>query len=161
VTADFPVGIAISLLAAWVFLLLCPGAAADEPARKPAVHVSADQLTVDHGRKQALFKGRVAVKYGALELRCAELQVGYGEDGQVQSLRALGGVVVEKQGARAEAATARLDVSQGLLVLEGRPVLTRGPHRIQGQRIEVDLDAVEIRVLGARGRFQLALEPGR
>jgi lipopolysaccharide export system protein LptA len=59
--------------------------------------------------------------------------------------------------AHATAAIGRLDARQGLLVLEGSPVLVRGPHRLEGRRITVHIDSGELDVERARGTFQLEL----
>jgi len=139
--------------------LLVGGAAAlaDDPAASSSVDVRPDSLQVDHQAREALFEGNVEAVYGKLQLRCDRMRVSYTEEGTVSELFAEGHVSVKRADARATAQSARLAAGQGLLVLQGKPVLFKGPHRIEGSRVEVHLATGEIRVVDARGQFQLDL----
>lgn len=119
------------------------------------VEVEADRLQIDHRRGTARFDGNVRATYGKLQLSCATMEVGYDDAGNVTALKATGDVVVLRGAARATAAVARLDARQGLLVLEGRPVVVQGANRLEGQRITVRLADGRLDVVGARGKFQL------
>jgi lipopolysaccharide transport protein LptA len=123
----------------------------------PTVEVEADRLRIDHHQRSAVFEGHVRARYGDLTLSCDAMSVSYDDEGAIVALRASGRVVVVRPGARATAATGRLDARQGLLVLEGGPVLVRGPHRLEGQRIAVHLSSGRLEVEKARGTFKLDL----
>jgi lipopolysaccharide transport protein LptA len=136
---------------------------ASAPAQKAPdrVEVEADRLTIDRGRHSARFAGKVVARYGALTLTCDEMTATYDERGAIASLEARGRVGVRRGDATAEARSARLDVKRKTLVLEGAPVVTRGPHRLSGKRVEVRLDTGAVEVLEARGTFAFPLEGGR
>jgi len=144
------------LLAVLAVLAVPPGGAlADGADRPPKVQVESDRLRIDHRARTAAFSGNVRARYGELDLSCDSMDVAYGEDGAVVSLRANGGVTVRRGEATATARTARLDARLGLLVLEGGPVLTQGQHRLEGARITVALATGEVDVERARGIFQM------
>jgi lipopolysaccharide export system protein LptA len=117
--------------------------------------VQADRLRVDHGRREARFEGHVRAVYGDLELSCDLMEVSYDERGGVTALRASGHVSVRRGAARATGERAQLDAGRNVLVLEGGPVLTEGPNRLEGSRITVDLASGKLEVTEARGVFRL------
>jgi lipopolysaccharide export system protein LptA len=145
--------------AAALVAALAPAATGGDQVR--SVQVEADRLQIDHQRRSATFEGNVRARYGELALQCDSMQVSYDDRGAVVALRATGGVTVRRGDARATANSGRLDARQGLLVLEGSPVLVRGPHRLEGERIAVHLASGRIEVERARGVFQLDLGNGR
>ena len=125
------------------------------------VEVEADRLTIDRGSRTARFEGSVVARYGALTLSCDEMTATYDERGAIASLEAKGRVGVRHGDVAAEARFARLDVKRKTLVLDGSPVVTRGPHRLTGKRVEVRLDTFAVEVLEARGSFAFPLEGAR
>jgi lipopolysaccharide transport protein LptA len=141
-------------------LLVLGGAAAGQRAAA-RVEVTADRLLIDQGRRTARFEGSVVAHYGDITLTCAEMTATYGEGGAIAALEARGRVTVRRGDAIAEAGSARLDANGKLLILEGAPTVTRGPHRLSGKRIAVHLDSGAIEVVEARGTFSLPLGDGR
>jgi lipopolysaccharide transport protein LptA len=127
----------------------------------PKVEVEADRLRIDHRQRRASFEGNVRARYRGLVLTCQQMEVSYDEGGAVVALRASGKVVVTRGEARATAARGRLDARQGLLVLEGGPVLVQGGHRLEGARIVVHLAGGQLEVERARGSFQIDLGGGQ
>ena len=122
------------------------------------VEVEAERLTIDHTRHTARFVGSVVARYGELTLTCDEMTAAYDERGAISSLEAKGRVGVRRGVAMATAGSARLDVKRKILVLEGAPTVTRGPHRLSGKRVEIRLDTGAVEVLEARGTFAFPLE---
>ncbi|MDD5306107.1 MAG: LptA/OstA family protein [Deltaproteobacteria bacterium] len=129
-------------------------------APETAAEVQADRLRVDHGRREARFEGHVRAVYSGLELSCDLMEVSYDERGAVTALRASGRVAVRRGEARATGERAQLDARQGVLVLEGRPVLTQGANRLEGTRITVHLASGKLEVTEARGFFRLGPATG-
>jgi lipopolysaccharide export system protein LptA len=117
--------------------------------------IKADTLSVDHEKRTAHFEGNVRGTIGVLSVRCARLDITYNDVGEVVSLVAVGGVAVSHRTSTAVCRTARLDAEKGVLVLEGSPVLTRGPHRLEGRRITLHLKSGRLQVDDARGKFSL------
>ncbi len=135
-------------------------------AQKPGpvqgtAEIRSDRLKIEHALKRALFEGNVRAHWRELVLECDDMNVSYDEEGNITSLRATGNVVVRRGGARATAKTARLDARQGLLVLDGKPILVQGPHRLEGSRILVHLKSGRIEAIDAKGTFSLGNEASR
>jgi lipopolysaccharide export system protein LptA len=133
-----------------VLQLMSHGSTADE-----MVEIKADLLEVNHEAKTARFEGHVRGTIGAIAVRCELLALTYDEVGEINTLRASGGVTVVHESNSATASVARLDAKRAVLILEGRPVLTRGPHRLEGSRIEIHLKTGRLDVLEAKGKFSL------
>jgi lipopolysaccharide export system protein LptA len=146
-------------LVALIAAIVCGGAARGQGA-PDRVEVEAERLTIDRTARSARFVGKVVARYGELTLTCDEMTAAYDDRGAIAALEAKGKVGVRRGDATAVAASARLDVKRKLLVLEGAPVVTRGPHRLAGRRIELRLDTGAVEVLEARGSFALPLAGG-
>jgi lipopolysaccharide transport protein LptA len=140
---------------AFIFVLVFSHTVVAQGLNKGAAEISSDKLEVDHGKKHALFSGHVHAVYNDLTLDCDKMGITYDDKGAVVALHAQGGVVVVRGAARATASTARLDAKQGLLVLEGKPTLAQGSHRLFGKRIAVHLTSGKLEVLEASGTFTL------
>ena len=128
-----------------------PGAVRGEETAE----VKADQLFVDHEKKSAHFEGHVRATVGVLKVSCDRLDLTYDASGEIVALVASGGVTVTHTSSTAVAGTARLDAKKGILILEGNPSLTRGPHRLQGSRIAFHLETGRLEVDDAKGTFSL------
>jgi lipopolysaccharide transport protein LptA len=124
------------------------------------VDIQADYLAVVHEKKTATFKGHVRAVFGRIRLTCAKMTVRYNDKGEAASLDARGNVTVLTEDAEASAGLARLDVDRGILVLEKNPVVAKGPHRLKGSRIEVQLKTGRVEVSDAKGTFRLKPEAG-
>lgn len=135
----------------WCFLSLFSGRVLAEDK----VQISADRLEVNHKESRALFVGRVRATFGQLRLECQNLQVRYNEAGQVSHLEAAGSVSVKREDTSATAGRATLNVNRAILVLEGNPKVARGPHKLSGVRITIELSTGRMDIEHARGTFEL------
>lgn len=138
-----------------LFCLSVAGLAAGEGIDRGMAEVHSDRLQVDHAKRHARFEGNVRATHGDLRVRCDQMELTYNPKGEVVSLTANGNVVVTRSGTRAEAHRAKLAAKQGVLVLEGDPILVRGENRLAGQRITVHLKDNRIDITEARGTFKL------
>ncbi|MCU0661246.1 MAG: LptA/OstA family protein [Myxococcota bacterium] len=128
-----------------------------QSAAADKVEISADRLEVRHSEGRASFEGHVRAFFGKLRLECASLQVRYDDAGQVSHLAAKGPLSVYKGDMSATAQRAALDVGRGVLVLEGNPRLTSGPHKLSGERVTVHLETGQMEIERATGTFELPL----
>lgn len=138
-----------------LLLRAIPSAAEDDGRGLEEAAVNADRLEIDHKLMRARFSGNVRATYGELKISCDEMSVSYDEDGRIAALNAKGKVMVTRGDASARASSARLDAGQDLLILEGNPVLTKGPNQIQGERIEIHLKTGKLEVANAKGKFKI------
>ena len=138
-----------------VFCLLAAGLAEGKGLDQGTAEVQSDRLEVDHEKRHARFEGNVRATHGDLRVRCDRMELTYSIKGEVVTLTADGNVVVTSYRTRAEAHRATLAAKQGVLVLEGNPILVQGENRLAGQRITVYLKDNRIDITQARGTFKL------
>lgn len=122
---------------------------------KETAQIDADNLRVDHAKKEARFEGNVHAEIGVLDVTCHTLALNYDDEGNIIRLVAAGGVTVVHEGTKAVASHAALNAKAKILVLTGDVVLTRDGHRLEGKRIEIHLRTGRIDVAQARGTFVL------
>ena len=125
------------------------------PGPSREAEVTSRRLEVDNKARIARFIGDVRASYTGLEISCQEMTVAYESEGEISSLKATGGVLVERGDVLARADFATLDAKRGVLVLEGRPSLKKGGSTLQGSRIEMGLSDGRLQVVDARGTFKL------
>ena len=107
------------------------------------VDVTADRIEVQDRSDRAIFAGNVHVRQASLTLDTARLTVAYSSGGgiQIQRLDASGGVVVRSPSETARGDFGVYDLERRLITLVGDVQLNRGPSRISGSRLVIDLDS--------------------
>lgn len=104
------------------------------------VEVSADNLQVDQDTGTAVFSGNVVIGQGALRLSAAKVEIVYGDSsGDIDRLKAEGGVTFVTDTEAAEADAADYDLVNGQLVLSGNVLLTQGASAISAERMAINL----------------------
>ena len=111
---------------------------------QPELVVSADRSSWTLSEGKAVFEGAVKATRGGLSLHCERLEVSHGEDGQVDTAMASGGVEIRRDSWLARGATASLDQTTGRLVLTGSPRLEEAGNVLVGERIVVSLEGEEV-----------------
>lgn len=132
--------------------LLLVALLAPPPVKSAPVDITAARLELDQKAGTARFEGDVEVRQGALTLRCAALSARSAE-GQIVSLTADGGVVLEGDGWTARAARAEWDRAAGRLVLTGDPRISRGGDTLRGARVLIWPADQRVVIEQARGRL--------
>ncbi|MCP4600832.1 MAG: hypothetical protein GY847_09925 [Proteobacteria bacterium] len=151
----------IKILAALTFCIALPVLAESGGLGQGTAEVQSDKLKVEHNLRRARFEGNVQAVWGGLNLKCDRMEISYDDKGEVISLKAEGRVTVTRDKATATASSARLDTRQSLLILEGKPVLVQGAHRLEGARIAIHLKSGQLDVIEAKGRFKLGKDGNR
>ena len=105
------------------------------------IDVSADRIEVQDRADRAIFAGGVHVTQGELTLETQRLTVAYSSSGgvQIQRLDAAGGVTVKSPSETARGNFGIYDLDRKLITLIGSVELVRGPNKIFGQRLTIDL----------------------
>lgn len=107
-----------------------------------AVEVEADSLEMDQATGAATFRGNVRIAQGELTLTAGEVVVVYAEGSrEIARLDATGGVTMTTPTDEASAATARYDLANGVLVLDGDVQLVQGATTLSAATVTVDLDS--------------------
>jgi len=109
------------------------------------VEITADELTVDQSTGTAVFIGNVIAGQGELRLSAGRVQVEYGREGgqqtgDIERLRASGGVTFVNGDEAAEAKEAVYSIGDGEIVMTGDVILTQGPNALAGDKLTVDLN---------------------
>ncbi len=104
------------------------------------LQITAARSTWDLKGRTARFDGDVAVTRGDVTLRCATLEVRYGDGETVDTVVATGGVTVDRGARHAPAARAELVGKTGKITLTGEPRLSEGVNVLVGERIVLWLD---------------------
>lgn len=140
-----------TLVLAWLLLALAAASARAQTgisAHDPTlpIEITADRLTVEQARRQAVFAGNVEAVQGEVTLRADRLVVHYeleqgGTAGRaIRRIEAEGDVVLASPEESARADRAVYDVVAGTIVLEGSVILTRGEDVVRGGRLDIDLN---------------------
>ena len=122
------------------------------------LNISAARSTWELATHRATFEGGVEVAHGGFTLSCEGLVVQHTPEGEVVSAEASGGVVVSREGLRAEGRVATLDLREGAVVIEGGAVITQGPSRVEGERVLLHMTDERVECEGCRmvvGDFSL------
>lgn len=131
------------------------------------IEITADALEVSEAESRATFTGDVVAGQGALRLSAERLLVWYGgggggeegPGGDIDRLRAEGGVFLSSGEEAAEGEWAEYDVPAGTMTMGGGVILTQGDNAIQGERLTIDLNAGTGRMEG--GRVRSVFSPAR
>lgn len=110
----------------------------DEP-----VEVTSERLEVDQNAGIATFIGDVIVVQGQMKMTAPRVRVEYstGDDGQIDTMHATGGVTMVNGEERAEGEDAVYEVDVGTVVMTGDVIVTQGKNVLAGERLFVDLDS--------------------
>lgn len=133
------------------------------------VDIEADRSELFGRDDAALYIGNVHVAQGQLDLFSERLHVFYSlpegaANPEVHRLDATGNVRLESPSENASSDWGVYDVTERLITLGGNVVLTRGDSRLEGERLEIDLETGVAKLDGkttenrsgrVRGRFVL------
>lgn len=138
-----------ALLAATLYAPIC--ALAAEPASKNVpTAVTSERMQYDAGKQRVVFEGNVHVKRPDFEIWSSRLTLhlkkkdgaaekkgtpGGLDAGEVDRIVAEKNVRMEHEGKRGECQTATYTTSDGLLVMEGNPVLYDKENVVKGEKI--------------------------
>lgn len=145
-----------------VVICASAGLAADGDA--VPTRITSDVMRVEQGGARVVFTGNVVVTRPDMVIRSRTLTVfvpakdagdaaatGPGQ-GRIERIVAQGDVRIEREGRRGEAAKATWHEDQGLLVMEGDPVLREGDNAIAGEVIKIWIRDGRSEVVGGKDK---------
>jgi lipopolysaccharide export system protein LptA len=105
------------------------------------IELDAARLEVQDRADRAVFTGTVKVRQAQLTLETERLTVAYssGSGVQIDRLDAAGGVIVRSPSETARGNFGIYDLNRKLITLIGDVELVRGPNRLGGSRLVIDL----------------------
>lgn len=137
--------------------------------REQPIHISADSAELDDRTGVALYRGRVHLVQGSLEIEARQLRVETDAEG-IKRLEAQGDPALYRQRtqpreplARGRAATIEYRVRDRLVVFQGQAHLERAQDRFSGARIEINTRSNLIKARGgaqdANSRVRMVIQP--
>lgn len=121
--------------------------------------ITADRLTFDYQKQFALFERNVVVVDPEMRLYADRMTVRFGSDNKLQEVKAEGNVHIIQQDKEARSEIAIYNVLQGVIILTGKPQVTRGKDILTGEKITFWRDQNRM-VVEPRARLILQAEPG-
>ena len=114
-------------------------AAADEAGTDSTV-ITSRRLDFDYPKHTAVFKGDVVVVDSRVRIEADTITAVFSTNNQPETITAEGNVRIEQTGRLATSARAVYSVNSGLLVMTGKPRVTRGADVLEGSRIVFNRD---------------------
>jgi lipopolysaccharide transport protein LptA len=101
--------------------------------------LTGDGLVFDYKARYVRMDGNVLVDDDHGQLRTEQLVGRFSASNTVQHIEAKGGVEIDAEDRHARADTAEYDYLEGMVVMEGRAVLSEQANRLSGERIQFRL----------------------
>jgi len=145
--------VAVLVLGA-IFIGICPAWAG-------SITVQADHMDVWHGKRQALFTGKVHLKRDDFELFCDKLKAFYAEGSGIERAVATGHVRMRQGDKHGRSDKAELDNKHQILTLTGHAVMEQTGGHLEGEIIihHIQEKTTEVRQgKGARVKLRIDVD---
>jgi lipopolysaccharide transport protein LptA len=106
----------------------------------PGFEVEAPRSRWDMNGRVAVFEGGVTARRGDFQMECAQMEIRYREDGELESATATGEIRIRRPPWTASGDTASIDLAEGTIALHGSARITNGQHHMRGERILLAMD---------------------
>lgn len=142
-------------------LVSAPPAPAQGPAESEdnLTVITSDKLTFDYQKQFALFEKNVVVVDPEMRLYADRMTVRFGSDNKAQEIKAEGRVHIIQQDKESRSELAIYNLIQGVIILTGKPQVTRGKDILTGDKITFWRDQNRM-IVEPRARLILQSEPG-
>jgi lipopolysaccharide export system protein LptA len=150
-------------------LLLAAAAHAAQAGQGVPTKITSDRMHYSPTGQEVVFEGNVHVNREDMDLRAGTIAIHFApggepaqegqplDPGRIEKITASDGVRIERQGKVGTAARATYLVREGLLRLEGDPVLQDGKNTIRGETIKLYLKDNRSEVVGGENQRVEAL----
>lgn len=112
-----------------------PGEGGDLANAADLTVITSDKLTFDYNARFSLFEGNVVVIDPKMKLYADKMTVVFSVSNKVSEIKAEGKVYIVQDDKRARSDVAQYNVDQGIIVLTGKPQVTRGEDILTGDKI--------------------------
>lgn len=121
--------------------------------------ITSDKLTFDYQKQFALFEQNVVVVDPEMRLYADRMTVRFGSDNRVTEIKAEGRVHIIQEDKEARSESAIYNLAQGVIILTGKPQVTRGQDILTGDKITFWRDQNRM-IVEPRARLILQSESG-
>ncbi len=122
--------------------------------------ITSDKLTFDYQKQFALFEKNVVVVDPEMRLYADRMTVRFGADNRLTEIRAEGRVHIVQEDKEARSDLAIYNLQQGVIILTGKPQVTRGQDILTGDKITFWKNENRM-IVEPRARLVLQSEPGQ
>jgi lipopolysaccharide export system protein LptA len=122
--------------------------------------ITSDKLTFDYTHHFALFDGNVVVVDPQMKLYADKMTVLFSVSNKVSEIKAEGKVFIVQEDKQARSEVAQYNVDQGIIVLTGKPQVTRGQDILTGDKITFWRDQNKM-LVDARARLVINPKEGQ
>ena len=133
---------------------------AADPQTDNLTVITSDRLTFDYQKQFALFDKNVVVVDPEMRLYADRMTVRFGHDNRITEIKAEGRVLIQQQDKEARSELAIYNLVQGVIVLTGKPQVTRGQDILTGDKITFWKNENRM-IVEPRARLVLQSEPGQ
>ncbi len=120
--------------------------------------ITSDKLTFDYTQQFALFDGNVVVVDPQMRLTADKMTVTFNSSNRITDIKAEGHVKIMQEDKTAHAEIAQYQVEQGVIIMTGKPQVTRGMDILTGDKITFWRDRNRMLV---EPRARLVITPGK
>lgn len=121
--------------------------------------ITSDKLTFDYQKQYALFEKNVVVVDPEMRLYADRMTVRFGADNRLSEIKAEGHVHIVQEDKEARSELAIYNLLQGVIILTGKPQVTRGQDVLTGDKITFWRNENRM-IVEPRARLVLQSEPG-
>lgn len=122
--------------------------------------ITSDKLTFDYQKQFALFEQNVVVVDPEMRLYADRMTVRFGSDNRISEIKAEGRVHIVQEDKEARSDMAIYNLLQGVIILTGKPQVTRGQDILTGDKITFWRDQNRM-IVEPRARLILQSESGQ
>ena len=112
--------------------------------------ITSQHLDYDYPKRIAVFSGEVVVEDPKVKIMADSITATFATNNQPESITATGNVRIEQTNRVAVCSQACYSVRSGLLVLTGKPVVSRGNDVLTGSRITFNRDTDKMECIDAK-----------
>ena len=122
------------LLMGWACAVLGVACAEGDTAADLTV-ITSDRLTFDYSQRFSLFEGNVVVVDPQMKLYADKMTVLFSASNRISEIKAEGRVYIVQEDKESRSEVAQYNLDQGIIVLTGKPQVTRGQDILTGDKI--------------------------
>lgn len=97
--------------------------------------ITSDKLTFDYTQRFAFFDGNVVVVDPQMKLYADKMTVLFSASNRISEIKAEGRVYIVQEDKESRSEVAQYNLDQGIIVLTGKPQVTRGQDILTGDKI--------------------------
>ena len=121
-------------------------------AQENPINITSQSMMLEKNKNMVVFEGDVKAVKDDMTINSDKLIVYYGKGREIEKMKAMGMVRIEKDDGMATADVADFFNKEEKLILTGEPRFTQGPNSVEGEKITIYLNNGKVLVEGGNKR---------